>query len=189
MDHMPHLRHELDLLESLSRPEKIETVSLAYDKEDLAPVMSKQTLDYHYEKLAKGYTKRYNDRVGDPEFNRAGSYLHNRFFSQFRAARSANKPTGPVLLFIEKHFGDFENFQSEWEQAAMKIQGSGWVYLTTKGKIATIVNHAIRSDIVLILDMWEHAFALDYQHDKQKYINNFWKIVDWSVINDRIPPK
>jgi len=68
----------------------------------------------------------------------------------------------------------------------MKIQGSGWVYLSTGGTIKTIANHAVRTDIALILDMWEHAFALQYQWDKEAYIDSFWKIVDWNVVNERL---
>jgi superoxide dismutase len=68
----------------------------------------------------------------------------------------------------------------------MGIQGSGWVYLAKDGKIKTIVNHEIKDDIVILVDWWEHAWALDYQVDKKGYLNNQWKIMDWSTINTRI---
>ena len=71
----------------------------------------------------------------------------------------------------------------------MGIQGSGWVYLSRSGDVKTIKNHAIRQDIVLLIDWWEHAWALDYQADKSKYLKNIWRAIDWSVINDRLNSK
>ena len=68
----------------------------------------------------------------------------------------------------------------------MAIQGSGWVYLSTSGTIKTIANHAVRTDICVLLDMWEHAFALQYEWNKEAYIDSFWKIVDWDVCNQRL---
>ena len=58
--------------------------------------------------------------------------------------------------------------------------------MSTSGEIKTIPNHAIRKDIALLVDWWEHAWALDYQQDKSKYLDNIWKIINWDVVNDRI---
>jgi Fe-Mn family superoxide dismutase len=68
----------------------------------------------------------------------------------------------------------------------MAIQGSGWLYLSTQGEIKTIPNHQVRTDIALLVDWWEHAWALDYQSDKQRYLDNIWRIINWDVINDRL---
>ena len=87
------------------------------------------------------------------------------------------------MAFIEKHFDTFDRFKEEFEKTAMKIQGSGWAYLARDGKIKTIVNHEIRNDIVLLIDWWEHAWALDYQADKKRYLTNIWKIINWRIIN------
>jgi Fe-Mn family superoxide dismutase len=67
----------------------------------------------------------------------------------------------------------------------MTIQGSGWLYLAYNGEIKTIVNHEVRDDILLLVDWWEHAWALDYQADKRSYLENTWKIINWSWINTR----
>ena len=72
------------------------------------------------------------------------------------------------------------------KEEAMKIQGSGWVYLSTSGKIKTIKNHEKRTDIVFLLDMWEHAFQNDYGSNKSKYLDNIWRIIDWAAINRRL---
>ena len=182
----PTLRDLVDLMEASTRPAKLETTPLPYGVKDLAPVMSADTIDYHYEHLAKGYAKRYNAGEGNADFNRAGSFLHNKFFPQLRAPKAANRPKGAVLELIETNFKTWEDFKEQFKEAAMKIQGSGWVYLSTSGAIKTIANHAVRTDIALILDMWEHAFSLQYRWDKESYIDSFWKIVNWDIVNERL---
>lgn len=186
METASSLAQFVNIIEASTRPAKLETTPLPYGSKDLAPVMSAQTIDYHYEHLAKGYAQRYNRGEGHADFNRAGSYLHNKFFPQLRAPRAANRPRGAVLTLIEDKFKTFEDFKQQFAEAAMKIQGSGWVYLSTGGDIKTIANHAVRTDICMIIDWWEHAWALDYQSDKQAYLNNMWKIIDWEVCNERL---
>ena len=68
----------------------------------------------------------------------------------------------------------------------MKIQGSGWIYLSKDGSIKVINNHKIKKDIAFLIDWWEHAWALDYQHDKESYLDNMWRIINWELINNRI---
>ena len=180
------LRNTIDLVEASTRPAKLETTPLPYGPGDLHPVMSKETIDYHYEHLAKGYAKRYNAEEGNPDFNRAGSFLHNKFFPQLRAPKGANRPKGAVLELIEEKFKTYEDFKQAFKEEAMKIQGSGWVYLSTTGDIKVIHNHAVRTDICVLVDWWEHAWALDYQSDKEKYLDNIWKIINWDVCNERL---
>jgi Fe-Mn family superoxide dismutase len=167
------------------RPVSLKIDTLPYDKKDLSPVLSKETLEYHYEHLAKTYAKRYNAGEGDPVFNEAGVFLHNILFQQYQESTANNNPTGESLELIEKHFKTFAKFKDEFTKVAMSIQGSGWVYLSKDGKIKTITNHAIKKDIVVLVDWWEHAWALDYQQDKKKYLENQWKIINWEHINAR----
>ena len=94
-------------------------------------------------------------------------------------------PEGDIEDFINKHFKSFDNFKKEFEKTAMSIQGSGWVYLSKSGKIKTITNHEVKKDIVLLIDWWEHSWALDYQADKKKYLENQWKIINWNHINEQ----
>jgi Fe-Mn family superoxide dismutase len=147
--------------------------------------MSKDTIELHYGKLAHAYATRYNAGEGDPEFNFAGAFLHNTLFTQYREVRNNNKPNGPVLNFIKKHFKSYENFKDEFLKEVMAMQGSGWVYLAYDGKIKTIKNHEVRDDILLLIDRWEHAWILDYGTDKEKYLNEQWKIINWNVISTR----
>lgn len=180
------IRRDIDLLEATTRPAKLETTPLPYGERDLEPVMSADTIQYHYENLARGYAKRYNAGEGNANFNRAGSFLHNKFFPQLKAPRGANRPRGAVAELIDDKFGSYEDFKTAFKDAAMKIQGSGWVYLSTAGEIKIIPNHQVRTDICVLVDWWEHAWALDYQSDKERYLDNIWKIIDWDVCNQRL---
>jgi Fe-Mn family superoxide dismutase len=178
------LKRFIDLTESTRK--KLVLEPLPYSRTELEPVMSKETIDYHYGKLAKGYVDRYNRNEGDDHFNQAGAFLHNIFFSQLKAPVGGNRPTGASLEFVNKKFGGFDDMKTEFETSAMAVQGSGWVYLSRNGKIKTIVNHEIRSDIILLIDWWEHSYNLQYREDKKSYLKNIWRAIDWSVINDRI---
>lgn len=173
------------VLSEEARPIKLKIDPLPYSTSSLAPVISKQTIDYHYEHLAKTYAKRFNAGEGDPDFNQAGVFLHNILFAQYQSPKDSNEPTGKIKEFIEEHFGTFAKFKDEFAKEAMAIQGSGWVYLSKSGKIKTIKNHEIKRDIVLLIDWWEHAWALDYQWDKKEYLNNQWRIINWEHINAR----
>ena len=166
--------------------DKLSRLKLNYSLSDLDPSISEDTMDYHYGKLYKAYVDRYNSGEGDPDFNEAGAFLHEIYFSQFRHPQSKNNPEGNISEFINEHFDSFDTFKLKFLDAAMAIQGSGWVYLARNGQIKTIKNHQIKKDIVLLIDWWEHAWALDYQSDKKEYLANQWKIIDWPVINTRI---
>jgi Fe-Mn family superoxide dismutase len=163
----------------------LKQASLSYNKSDLGRSLSKRAMDYHYGKLYKAYVDRFNNNEGDADFNEAGAFLHNIYFSQFRPPKGSNKPDGEILAFIDNHFKSWDSFKESFEKTAMSIQGSGWVYLARNGEIKTITNHQIKQDIILLIDWWEHAWALDYQADKKKYLENQWKIIDWEVINHK----
>jgi superoxide dismutase, Fe-Mn family len=181
-----YMRDLLTLVEAATVSSKLETTPLPYTHKALDPVMSADTIEYHYEHLAKGYAKRYNSGEGDPDFNRSGNFLHNKFFTQLQAPKGANRPKGAVLELIESNFKTYEDFKIEFKETAMKLKGSGWVYLSTGGEIKTIKDHAVRTDICVLVDWWEHAWALDYQWDKEKYLDNIWKIINWNVCSERI---
>ena len=166
----------------------IAILPLQYKKRDLQPIMSAKTLDYHYEHLAKNYAINYNSGKGNPHFNKAGCFLHNIFFAQFN--KTSDKPSldtnNEIMRFINTHFGDFAKFKEKFKEEAMKIECSGCIYLSIDGKIKIIHNHQIHHDILLLVDWWEHAWALDYQSNKGAYIDNIWSIIDWNIINNNI---
>jgi Fe-Mn family superoxide dismutase len=175
-----------DLIDLTEEKQKLELKKLPYSMTSLVPVMSKTTLENHYGKLARGYVDRYNRGEGDSSFNEAGAYLHNIFFPQLRSPKNANVPTGASLALINRHFGNFNDFKRDFEEEAMKLQGSSWIYLSRDGKIKTIKNHQKRTDIALLVDWWEHAFILDYGADKKRYLKNIWRIINWEYVNRRI---
>lgn len=167
-------------------PKTLERIKLSYALDGLGRSLSKRTMNYHYGKLYKAYVDRFNNGEGDLDFNEAGAFLHNKYFSQFTNPKNNNQPNTVCLDFIKEHFKSFEDFKEKFTKTAMSIQGSGWVYLAKNGQIKTITNHQIKNDIVLLIDWWEHAWALDYESDKESYLNNQWKIIDWSVIEQRL---
>ena len=170
---------------SESRRKKLETIKLPYSDTDLQPVLSKKTIEYHYSVLAKTYAKRYNNKEGDGNFNYAGWFLHDIYFSQFRKPIESNPPNGPVLNLIKRKYGYWRDFKEQFKEEAMKIQGSGWIYMSYNGDIKTISNHEVRDDILLLVDWWEHSYYLDYGPDKKSYLENTWKIINWVHINTR----
>ena len=167
------------------RTKKLITEKLPYAHTDLEPVFSKETIEYHYDSLAKGYAKRYNNNEGDKDFNYAGWFLHEIYWAQFQKPQESGTPNGPVLNLIKRKYGWWKDFKEQFKEEAMKIQGSGWIYMSYTGDIKTIVNHEVRDDILILVDWWEHAWALDYQADKKQYLENTWKIMNWSHINTR----
>jgi Fe-Mn family superoxide dismutase len=179
---MHSIRNTLTLLES---PTELEQIKLPYSHTALSPVMSSATIDTHYGKLYKGYVDRYNKGEGDKSFNEAGAYLHGIFFSQFRAPRST-APKGHILDLINRHHTSFVDFKKNFKEEALKMQGSGWIYLSKSGAIKTIRNHTKRTDIALLVDMWEHAYTNDYSTNKAKYLDSIWRIMDWDAINRRM---
>ena len=101
------------------------------------------------------------------------------------ALKKLNTDKSPDAMVA--HDAKVDNFVDKFESEAMKIQGSGWVYLARDGSIKTIKNHQIKLDIVLLIDWWEHAWLLDYGSDKKKYLKNQWRIIDWDIVETALP--
>ena len=183
---MKDLQHYIQLVES--KKSKLVQEPLPYSRTALTPSMSSDTLDYHFGKLARAYVDRFNKGEGDSEFNFNGATLHNLFFPQLKPAKGSNKPFGASEELINSKYDSFDSFKKEVEKTAMSIQGSGWVYMDTLGNLKIIHNHEYKKTmkIALLIDWWEHAWALDYQSNKQQYLKNIWKIINWSVVNDRL---
>ncbi len=161
---------------------------LRYEKTELDPVMSEATIKYHYDGLAAKYFERYNKGEGDPDFNYGGAVLHNLFFGNLTSPIAGNRPDGDSAELIDREWGSFDKFKDAFEKEFMAAQGSNWIYMDFNGKIKTIHNHQYSNSmkIALLVDAWEHAWALDYQQDKAKYLNNIWRIIDWNVVNIRL---
>ena len=180
--------HFIKSLTESSHNREIYQDKLKFGKDELQPVMSEDTIKYHYDGLAAKYSERYNAGEGDPDFNYGGAVLHTIWFANLIPPRAANKPEGLSRSIIEEKHGSFDEFKKSIEKSAMAIQGSGWIYMDTDGEIKTIKNHEYKKNmkIALLIDWWEHAWALDYQQDKAKYLKNIWRIINWETVDIRI---
>jgi Fe-Mn family superoxide dismutase len=186
------MRQWIQLVEAKQSREKTMILEkLPYDKGDLAPVLSKDNVEYHYNVLSRGYVDRYNAGEGNTDFNYGGAKLHNLFWAQLQAPRGSNLPQGTIKEFINHHHKSFDVLIEETIKKAMTIHGSGWVIIMKNGEINTIPNQSYKANIAIAIDMWEHSF-MDYipaKNAKKKYITNIFKILNWSVINDRLNTK
>ena len=159
---------------------------LPYARDALEPVMSKETVDLHYGVLSKGYVDRYNKKEGDDTFNFGGAHLHNLWWEMLQPPSSSNKPKDASLELIEKKFETFEKFKEKFKDKAKGIKGSGWCYMDVNGKIDTIANQDFKkgTEIIFLVDMWEHSYLLDTTKDK--YLDSIWRIINWSIVNNRL---
>ena len=130
-------------------------------------------------------------------FNNAGQILnHNLYFTQFKPANdtTTSKPEESKLVSqIEKQWGSLEAFQAEFESKGTGLFGSGWVWLAAAPDGSLVITqepgagNPITKGLkpILTFDVWEHAYYLDYQNRRASQLHDLWKIVDWSVIEDR----
>jgi Fe-Mn family superoxide dismutase len=172
------------LLERVKAEAEVCQIKLPVSETELSPVFSKEAIDLHYKKLYKAYVDK--ALAGEGEFQIAGAKLHTLFFEQFQAYKPNSKPTDLSKILINDKFGSFDKFKDAIKKTALTIHGSGWVYLDTKGVIRTISNHKVVDNVALIIDMWEHSWILDYGSNKEKYLDEIWKIINWSIINARL---
>lgn len=172
------------LIEKVQAETEVYKIKLPVPMNQVSDVFSKTTMELHYGTLYGNYVKK--ALAGEGEFQVAGAKLHTLFFEQFQEALSTNNPTGAAKILIESKFGSYQAFKNEFTEEAKTIHGSGWCYLSTSGKIKTIPNHKVLDDVVVLIDMWEHSFVIDYGADKDKYLKDVWKIIDWDIINARL---
>lgn len=186
---------------------------LPYAKDALAPVISEETVNYHYGKHLQTYVNNLNSLVaGTPFegktveeivsvapdgaiFNNAGQVLnHTLYFLQFTPDPQQYEPTGELGKAIRRDFGNFENFKDEMTQAAASLFGSGWAWLAMdrNGKLRIVKeangSNPLRQGMKPLLgfDVWEHAYYLDYQNRRTDHLANLWKIIDWKVVESRM---
>ena len=169
-----------DLKES---KETLALIDLPYGIKDLEPIMDEKTIKFHYSVLSKGYVDRFNNNEGDPVFNKAGALLHNLWWAQLMKPKNNNTPTGPSKEIIDEKYGNFDKFKDNFIEESLKLQGSGWCYLSTSGSIKIIKNHQWKSDIAMLIDEWEHVSPFNVRKD---FLKNIWKIINWDIVNDRL---
>lgn len=129
--------------------------------------------------------------------NNAGGYYNHGLFWENMAPKSSGKPKDSLAVAINRDFGSFESFQNQFEEAASKQFGSGWAWLVTDkaGKLQItstanqdnplMPNAVIKGTPILALDVWEHAYYLNYQYKRKKYIDAFFNVINWKKVGER----
>jgi Fe-Mn family superoxide dismutase len=185
---------------------------LTYDYGALEPNISGRIMELHHDKHHLAYVNGANSALDalaearekndltwvnklqkDLAFNLAGHVNHTVFWQNLSPA-GGDKPTGELAAAIDEFFGSFDAFRAHFTAASLGIQGSGWAILAwdvlgEKLIIEQLYDHqgnlAAASIPLLLLDMWEHAFYLDYQNVKADYVKAFWNIVSWGDVEAR----
>lgn len=192
---------------------RIELPNLPYAYDALEPVISKKIMELHHTRHHLAYVTGVNAamdrlekaRVGegldidykatmrDLSFHMNGHKLHGIFWQNLRKNKKDNAPSGSLLAKIEEQFGSFEIFQTEFAGAAKSVEGSGWAALVQDGEdlhVIQIQNQNLmvvtETKVLLLLDVWEHAYYLDYLNDRGKYVDAFWGIVNWDDVAARL---
>jgi Fe-Mn family superoxide dismutase len=187
-----------------------ELPKLPYSKKALEPYISEKTLEFHYGKHHQAYVTKVNDLSKGTPFenasleeiikkadggvfnNGAQVWNHTFYFFQFNPD-GCKEPKDELKKAIETKFGSFEKFKEEFSNAAATLFGSGWAWLvkSEKGELEIVQTANAGNPLrdgktpLLTCDVWEHAYYLDKQNARPKYIEDFWKIIDWKVISER----
>ena len=191
---------------------KYQLIQLPYEANALEPVISKETIGFHHGKHLNAYVNNLNALIEGTKyadmpledivktadggvFNNAGQILnHEMYFTQFRAPKADNKPTGVIAQWIDQQFGSFESFKEEFAKKGATLFGSGWVWLSADkdGKLVITqepnANNPVQRGLkpLLTFDVWEHAYYIDYQNRRPDHLAALWQIVNWDVVNERL---
>lgn len=188
---------------------------LPYEYKDLEPYISEEQLKIHHSKHHQAYVNGANaileklDKARKEDttldiratlkelsFNIGGHLLHSLFWGNLApTGKGGGKPGGVFGEMVEKEFGSFERFKGEFTQAAISVEGSGWAALTfckqtNRPIIMQIEKHNTNIypmfRILMVLDVFEHAYYLDYKNERAKFVDAFWNIVNWGEVNKRL---
>ncbi len=189
-----------------------ELMKLPYELNALEPYMSAETLEYHYGKHHKTYVDKLNWLLPWTEFegksleeiiiwskagaifnNAAQIWNHNLFWNILKK-NNGQGPSGKLLEDLEKDFWSFENFKESFKNTALWLFGSGWVWLsqnTSWNLVISSTPNAVNplvtwENTLLWIDVWEHAYYIDYRNNRGGFIDNFWNIVDWEAVEKRM---
>ena len=188
-------------------------ITLPYAQEALEPVISKETIEYHHGKHLQTYVDNLNKLIAETEyeemtleeivckaqggvFNNAGQILnHNLYFGQFKEVGSGETrdESLSIIKVIVRDFGSFEAFKAEFEQKGVTLFGSGWVWLAADkdGKLVITqepnANNPITKGLkpLLTMDVWEHAYYIDYRNRRAAHLQALWSIINWDEIERR----
>ena len=185
----------------------IELPALPFERTALEPNISGETIDYHYGKHHKAYVDNLNKMIEGTEFadmalediikksqggmfNNAAQVWNHTFYWNCLSPNGGGEPTGKLADAINAAFGDFATFKAEFTKTAVGTFGSGWAWLVQRpdGSVALVSTSNAATPLtgedtaLMTCDVWEHAYYLDYQNLRPKYLENFWNLVNWDFI-------
>lgn len=188
--------------------------SLPYAYNALEPVISAEIMTLHHTKHHQAYVNGANaalerlekQRKGEnPEnirgilrdlsFNLSGHKLHSVFWPNMAPpGKGGGAPGGAIADQINKDFGSFENFKKQFSDAAKNVEAVGWAILTYDAESETLVIYQVEKQnfmhppdlpLLLTLDVWEHAYYLQYKNDRGAYVDKWWEVVNWDDVDKR----
>ncbi len=189
---------------------KIELPVLPYEMNALEPNISAKTLEFHHGKHHQAYVTNLNNLIPGTKFenasletmikeadgpifnNAAQVWNHTFYFSGLKQAYTS-EPHKQVAAAIKSSFGSYAEFKDAFTKAAATLFGAGWVWLV-KNSAGTFeimqesnAGNPLRKGLkpILTCDVWEHAYYLDYQNRRPDYVNAFWDLIDWNVVENR----
>ncbi|MFU8795861.1 MAG: superoxide dismutase [Dehalococcoidia bacterium] len=180
---------------------------LPYAKDALAPVISAETIEYHYSKHHKTYVDNINKLIAGTEFenmpleeivkkapggvfNNAAQVWNHTFYWNCLSPGGGGEPAGPLADAIVKAFGSFAEFKEKFSNAAVTLFGSGWAWLVKNADGSLDIEATSNAGTpltggktpLLTCDVWEHAYYIDYRNARPKYVENFWNLVNWKFV-------
>lgn len=184
--------------------------ALPYAKDALAPTISEETLEFHYGKHHQTYVDKLNGLVPGTEFegksleeivksssggvfNNAAQIWNHTFYWHSLSPNGGGAPTGAVAEAIDKAFGSFDDFKAAFNDKAVNNFGSSWTWLVKKadGSLDIVNTSNAGTPIteegvtpLITVDLWEHAYYIDYRNARPKYLEGFWKLVNWEFANE-----
>lgn len=187
---------------------------LPYAYDALAPQVSEETMRYHHDKHYAGYVNKLNELIVDtpfadqplediilsadgPVYNNAAQMWNHEFFFDTLSPEAQTEPSGELKRAIEKDFNSFESLKAQMNKAAAGLFGSGWVWLAEdrSGKLAIIseqnagnpLRHGMKP--LLCIDVWEHAYYIDYRNRRADAVEALWERIDWKTVGERYEKK
>tara|TARA_B110000438_G_scaffold285025_1_gene314680 strand:- start:3204 stop:3803 length:600 start_codon:yes stop_codon:yes gene_type:complete len=191
---------------------KFELPELEYAYNALEPNIDAKTMEIHHSKHHNGYTNNLNNAIEGTELegktieeickseglsgavrNNGGGFYNHKLFWQIMTPNGGGEPTNEVGSAIVRKYGDFEKFKAEFSKAAATRFGSGWAWLCVSNGELSICSTANQDNPlmqegcggkpILCLDVWEHAYYLNYQNKRPDYINSFFNVINWRKVN------
>jgi len=184
-----------------------ELIELPYAHDALEPMMSSETLEYHYGKHHATYVSKLNGLIQDTEYeskslveiikngdgaifnNAAQVYNHDFFWNNL--SPETTTPSLALDSIIGSQYGSLEKFKKAFIEKGLGLFGSGWVWLCIDdvGQLSIVTtsnaDNPIRSGLVplMVCDVWEHAYYIDYRNARADYLENFWKLINWRFVS------